>query len=87
MKKLNVTRIMYRRQVLSSHTENARVAVMNIYQADECKSCPHKTINCCSANICTAIAPNEDVMGSITNDGTKMPMKTNGFQQSSLIIG
>jgi hypothetical protein len=63
-KKLNVTRMMYKRQVLSSHTENARVVVMNIYQADECKSCEHKTINCCSVNVHTETAPGEDIMGT-----------------------
>jgi hypothetical protein len=87
MKKLNVTRIMYKRQELSSHTENARVVVMNIYHAEECKSCQHKTINCCSANICTAITPKEDVTGSTTNDRTNVHLKTSGFQYSPLIIG
>jgi hypothetical protein len=54
-KKLNVTAIMYRRQVVSSHTENARVVVMNMYQAEECKSCHHKTRNNCWANCsCTS---------------------------------
>jgi len=43
-RKLKVTMIMYNRQVLSSHRENALEVVRNINQADECKSCQHKTI-------------------------------------------
>jgi hypothetical protein len=70
MRKLKVTRIMYNRQVASSHTANARLVVMNINQADECKSCHHKTIKSTKNKLLkahTALSTEADVTGSATN--------------------
>jgi len=67
MRKLKVTRVMYNRQVVSSHTENALEVVRNINQADECKSCHHKTvsrINYYTLNIHNATASMADVTGN-----------------------